>query len=75
MVTNIRDSVHELRYALVTGAAAGIVRAVAEDLARRGYRLVLADINHDALLEFRSKLQNPVTVQTSIRITCAMQSS
>ena len=57
MVTNIRDSVHEPRYALVTGAAAGIGRAVAEDLARQGYRLVLADINHDALLEFQSELQ------------------
>jgi short-subunit dehydrogenase len=57
MVTNIRDSVHEPRYALVTGAAAGIGRAVAADLARQGYRLVLADINHDALLEFRCKLQ------------------
>lgn len=58
MAANIRQSVHVGEYALVTGAAAGIGRAVAEDLARQGYRLVLADINKDALVEFQSELQS-----------------
>ena len=53
----IADAVSQNKYALVTGAAAGIGRAVAEDLARQGYRLMLADINQDALLEFQSTLE------------------
>ena len=35
--------------AVVTGAASGIGRALAEQLATRGARLVLADVDHDAL--------------------------
>ena len=38
-------------YALVTGAAGGMGRIYAETLAKRGYNLLLVDINRDGLAE------------------------
>jgi 3-oxoacyl-[acyl-carrier protein] reductase len=35
--------------AVITGAASGIARHFAGELAKRGYRLVLTDVNHDEL--------------------------
>ena len=40
-----------MSYALVTGAAKGIGRAIAEELAKKGYKLLLLDIDKDALAD------------------------
>jgi NAD(P)-dependent dehydrogenase (short-subunit alcohol dehydrogenase family) len=51
----IRDAV-----AVITGAGSGIGRALAQDLARRGAKLALADVNSASLEETRRLLGNAV---------------
>ncbi len=54
-------------WALVTGAASGIGRAVALDLARQGYSLLLADMNADGLSELKSEIDDlPVSVSLKV---------
>ncbi|MCA9598405.1 MAG: SDR family NAD(P)-dependent oxidoreductase, partial [Myxococcales bacterium] len=45
------------RVAVVTGAASGIGRALAEELARRGARLALLDANESGLTQVASRLE------------------
>lgn len=45
------------KVAVVTGAASGIGRALAEELARRGCRLVLADVNERGLDQIEAELR------------------
>jgi 2,3-dihydroxy-2,3-dihydro-p-cumate dehydrogenase len=58
---------HLGRVAIVTGAAKGIGLAIAERLARDGCRLVLADLDAEALREGQASLQGafgrPVSIQ------------
>jgi len=53
---------HEIRgaVAVITGAASGIGRALAQDLARRGAQLALADVNTAGLEETRKLLGDAV---------------
>jgi len=44
------------KVAVITGAASGIGRALAEELARRGSRLVLADVDTDGLAKLEAQL-------------------
>lgn len=45
-----------MSYALVTGSASGIGRAIAEELAGKGYDLLLLDMNKEGLEETASRL-------------------
>src|SRR5215468_8158559 len=45
------------RVAVITGAASGIGRALAERCAREGMKVVLADVEQGALAEVEAKLQ------------------
>lgn len=47
-------------YALVTGAAGGMGRIYAEALAKRGYNLLLVDINRDGLAETDTHIRQTV---------------
>jgi len=51
LMRDIRNAV-----AVITGAGSGIGRALAQDLAKRGARLALADVNSEALNETRQLL-------------------
>jgi len=55
----------ENKVALVTGAASGIGKATAERLAREGAKLMLADINLEALEALKAKL--PESKVTTVR--------
>ena len=44
--------------AVVTGAASGIGKRVAEELNSQGYRLVLVDLNADGLMKLSEKFRN-----------------
>lgn len=50
----------EGRVAVVTGAASGIGRALAHDLARRGARLALSDVDKDGLAEAAAAITGDV---------------
>ena len=47
--------------AVVTGAASGIGRAIAEGLANRGYQLVICDVDRDGLTELEERLPTEVS--------------
>lgn len=59
------------RVALVTGAAKGIGRAIAERLGSEGMRLVLADIDRDALEGTRSSLAGDGAEVVAVRTDVA----
>jgi len=44
--------------AYITGAASGIARAVTEMLVRRGYKVAIADINHDGVKAVASQYKD-----------------
>lgn len=52
------------KVALITGAASGIGKAFAEELALEGYKLVLVDINRDGLEQVRSTLESQNSIET-----------
>lgn len=49
---------YENKVAIVTGAAVGIGRATARQLAAGGAKVMIVDIKEDALIELKSELQN-----------------
>jgi len=53
------------RVAVVTGAGAGLGRALAHELARRGCRLALVDVRADALAEVAAELRVPVSTHVA----------
>lgn len=48
--------------AVVTGAASGIGRSIAEGLARRNYRIVLSDVDRDGLQSLSDTLQTETSI-------------
>lgn len=56
------------KVAIVTGAASGIGRALAVELAGRGCRLVLADLNQEALTELEAQLSATGTQCLSVKL-------
>lgn len=51
-----------MSYALITGAAKGIGAAIAAQMARKGYDLLLVDIDGPALAETKAKINEKTTV-------------
>jgi len=56
-------------YALVTGASRGIGRAIATELARRGYNLLLVARSADVLAQLATELQQAHKVQAQVLAT------
>ena len=56
--------------AIVTGAAGGIGRAICERFVDEGIKLVAADINETALIEFTDHLRSPDVLPLVFDITC-----
>ena len=57
------------RLCLITGAASGIGRATAVAAAAAGARLVLTDVNADALAELASELGDRVSIQRALDVS------
>ena len=56
----------EYTYAIVTGAASGMGRCYALQLAEKGYGVLLVDINGDALQELSHQLVSQYDVQAPV---------
>lgn len=57
------------RVAVVTGAGSGIGRALAQDLARRGARLALSDVDKDGLAETVGSITNTEVRSDALDVT------
>ncbi|MDN5929543.1 MAG: SDR family NAD(P)-dependent oxidoreductase [Pseudonocardia sp.] len=57
------------RVAVVTGAGSGIGRALAQDLARRGARLALSDVDKDGLAESVGSITNTEVRSDALDVT------
>ncbi len=55
------------KIAVITGAASGIGRGLAERCAQEGMKVVLADVDQTALVQFEHKLENEGASVLSVR--------
>lgn len=65
----------EGKVAVVTGAAGGLGLATAEELARRGARVVIADLNEDGAAAAASAIMRSGGKATSVRVDIADEAS
>lgn len=65
------------KVAVITGAASGIGRGIAEKCVNEGMKVVLADINHDALTKVEAELSalggSMITVKTDVSKRCDVE--
>jgi short-subunit dehydrogenase len=59
--------------ALVTGAGSGMGRCFAEELARRGHRLVLVDLDRRALDEVAAKIDGAITIAADLSLPSSIE--
>ena len=56
------------KVAVITGAASGIGRAIAERGAQEGMKLVLADVEETALLQAEKELKSSVQEKSEVKL-------